>query len=371
MIETKKNNLTRVLRNGYEDKLIPLHSLDLSKCNTVNDIITAMRYSSFVSREAAVAADVLYEMAVDKECLRVLTISGAMTIAKMGLIICEMIENKMIDMIVCTGALMSHGLIENAGMMHFKNPRNITDEELYKKGYDRVHDTIELESNFNNAAELVYKVLERIDSNKPLSSFAITRELGKYLYACNKGRGILISANLHNVPVYIPAFTDSEMGLDFALFNRLRLRNNKKPLQFDSFLDLEDYTEKVFSAKKIGIFTIGGGVPRNWAQQVGPYLELIKMRLGGDKVYSTSKSKDDPYFKRFSYAVRICPDPVYLGGLSGCSYSEGVSWGKFVPESEGGKFSEVHSEATIALPFIVKAVLERIQEKENKVIKDV
>ena len=117
--------------------------------------------------------------------------------------------------------------------------------------------------------------------------------------------------------------------------------------------------------KKLGIFTIGGGVPRNWAQQVGPYLDLIRWRiLEKGKKESYFAKEGDPYFKRFNYAVRICPEPVYWGGLSGCSYSEGVSWGKFVPENEGGRFAEVLSDATIVWPIILKAVMERMEKNK-------
>ncbi|MGH9731201.1 MAG: deoxyhypusine synthase family protein, partial [Candidatus Acidiferrales bacterium] len=64
--------------------------------------------------------------------------------------------------------------------------------------------------------------------------------------------------------------------------------------------------------------------------------------------------------KRYNYGLRICPEPVHWGGLSGSTYTEAVSWGKFVPEDEGGKFAEVFEDATVALPLIVGAVLERI-----------
>ena len=134
---------------------------------------------------------------------------------------------------------------------------------------------------------------------------------------------------------------------------RRQIIKKEKPFQFNPFLDLEHYTEQIKKAKKIGIFTIGGGVPRNWAQQVGPYLDIIDKRIGHGGGY-----------KRFHYAVRICPEPVHWGGLSGCTYSEGVSWGKFVPENEGGKFAEVMADATIAWPIILKAVMERMDKKK-------
>ncbi len=63
--------------------------------------------------------------------------------------------------------------------------------------------------------------------------------------------------------------------------------------------------------------------------------------------------------RRFRYGVRICPEPVHWGGLSGCTYSEGVSWGKFLPPGEGGRFAEVLSDATVAWPLVVRAVIER------------
>jgi deoxyhypusine synthase len=160
---------------------------------------------------------------------------------------------------------------------------------------------------------------------------------------------VLSSAAERDVPVYVPAFTDSELGLDLAIANHLRVRAGRPAFSFDPFLDLDDYSERIRRQKTLGIFTIGGGVPRNWAQQVGPYLEILRSRLGKDEAVC-----------RFKYGVRICPEPVHWGGLSGCSYSEGVSWGKFVPEAEGGRFAEIFADATIALPLLVRAVMERL-----------
>ena len=102
----------------------------------------------------------------------------------------------------------------------------------------------------------------------------------------------------------------------------------------------------------VEIFTIGGGVPRNWAQQVGPYVDIRNLRLG----------REDPKVS-YHYGIRICPEPVHWGGLSGCTYSEGVSWGKMVPPSEGGSFAEVHSDATLVWPILVKALMERVPRK--------
>ena len=120
-------------------------------------------------------------------------------------------------------------------------------------------------------------------------------------------------------------------------------------LRFDPFEDFEKFADTMLATKRMGILTVGGGVPRNWSQQFGVYAELLARR-GYKKLP----------LKRYNYGVRICPEPVHWGGLSGSTYTEAVSWGKFVPPSEGGRFAEVPSDATIAWPLIVKAVQERL-----------
>ena len=96
-------------------------------------------------------------------------------------------------------------------------------------------------------------------------------------------------------------------------------------------------------------------MPRNWAQQVGPYLDLLERRVKGR----------EQGFRPFAYGVRICPDPVQWGHLSGCTYSEGVSWGKFLPRDRGGRWVEVLADATIAWPLILQAVLERLDARKR------
>jgi deoxyhypusine synthase len=159
----------------------------------------------------------------------------------------------------------------------------------------------------------------------------------------------LKSAYEKGVPVFVPAFTDSELGLDVALSNRMREAAGRHKLRFDPFEDLEHFASTLLRQKRLGIFTIGGGVPRNWSQQFGPFIELRHRRMG-----------ENVPLKRYHYGLRICPEPVYWGGLSGSPYSEAISWGKFVPPAEGGKFGEVFVDATVGLPLIVAAVLERL-----------
>ncbi len=350
-------------------KLIPLKAIDLNKYKTIDNLVSAMGYSSFGARTLSEATDIAYKMTKDKDCFRVLTLSGAMTIAQMSLVVCDMIENNMVNAIVTTGALISHGFIESIGLKHFKVPKNSTDRNLYLKQFNRVYDTLEAEENFDKMTETFYNILDSHENEDFVCSHKLCTWLGENFSKTTKKRGILKSAYNKNVPIFIPAFTDSEIGMSFARYNHKKTTNGKKQIVFNPFDDLEKYKQLIIDAKKIGIFTVGGGVPRNWAQQVCPYLEYFRInpKLKDKEIKKIRDKKrkiqdNDPYDKKFTYGIRICPEPVYWGGLSGCTYSEGISWGKFKSEDEAGMYAEVIADATIAWPIIIKAVLERLSK---------
>jgi deoxyhypusine synthase len=347
----------RQLHDGGDDGLQPLESLDLRAAGGVADILQRMSHTAFGGRELGEAFEILSAMADDPECIIVLTVSGAMTVGKMGLVLCEMINGGLAHIVICTGAIMAHGLSEAIGGLHYKHDPGIPDSQLYQWGYNRVYDTLEMEANLCRAEEVVRQVLDQFDWSRPTCSWQINREIGRQLFSQGQMPSILGCAFERGVPVYVPALTDSELGLDVATH---RLAQGFKPGDesdldaffdrapaYNPFLDLHDYTRRIHQAKRLGIFTIGGGVPRNWAQQVGPFSEIINMRLGAKLP-----------IPRFQYGVKICPEPAFWGGLSGCTYSEGVSWGKFLSPEEGGRFAEVHCDATIAWPLLVRGWLE-------------
>ncbi len=335
--------------DGWKHGLKPLQPIDVRKTKSFDQMLRAMAQTSFGGRNLGEAADVVYDMVMDPDCKVVMTLSGAMTIAKQGLLIAEMIEQGMVDAVVSTGALMCHGLSEQTGHTHFRHDPSWTDDELYDAGYNRVYDTLELEASLDDLALIIRDILKGYHPKHPVGSHDINREIGRHL-AKKPGRAVLKAAYQKNVPVYVPAFSDSELGLDLYMHNVLAKDEGHQPIQLDPLKEVGDWLDFCMKAKRLGIFTIGGGVPRNWAQQVGPLGELLNRR---------SKGKLGGLI-RFHYACRICPEPTHWGGLSGCTYSEGVSWGKFVPEAEGGKFAEVYADATIAWPILVRGVLERM-----------
>src|SRR5271165_3180387 len=108
-----------------------------------------MGNTAFTGRQVGEGADVLEAMARDKGCFVVMTLAGAMTVAKQGLIVADLIDRGIVNAVVSTGALMAHGLVEATGRAHFRANPELSDEELYERGYNRVYDTLEPEQNLD------------------------------------------------------------------------------------------------------------------------------------------------------------------------------------------------------------------------------
>src|SRR6202035_4085733 len=199
--------IDRQLHNPIEDRLIPLESLDLSSVRTVNDLVQAMGKTAFTGRQLGEAADVLEAMARDKECFVVMTLAGAMTVAKQGLVIAELIDRGIVNAIVSTGALMAHGLVEATGRAHFRHNPELSDEELYEAGYNRVYDTLEPEQNLDDVERVMAAVFGGWDADEVMCSYKLNRAIGAHLAKRGEERGILKSAYEKNVPVFVPAFS--------------------------------------------------------------------------------------------------------------------------------------------------------------------
>src|ERR1700723_3015546 len=147
--QSKKSATGRVLHDPVSDKLRPIFPLDLSKCRTIDELVRAMGDTAFTGRQIGDAADVLEAMARDKDCFVVMTLSGALTVAKMGLIFCDLIESGIVRAIVSTGALMAHWLVEATGLSHFRYDAKMDDRALFEAGYNRVYDTLEPDTNLD------------------------------------------------------------------------------------------------------------------------------------------------------------------------------------------------------------------------------
>lgn len=287
----------------------------------------------------------LLRMVDDPTYTLLFTMSGAMTIAQMGLVLTDMIEQEMIQSVTTTGAAMAHGLVASTGLSHYKHHPDISDAVLAKIKGNRVTDTIEPETNFDHIDEILHKVLLGINPSRPISPSEFHAKIGAYLAQHHPHEpGILKAAYQKGVPVFVPAFYDSELGNDVTTHNIIQGLQHKKKIRFDIEKDNLKLIDFVQNTRRMGIFSVGGGVPRNWTQNIAPLLEIAKERTGlplKEKMYSSG--------------IRIAPDEMHYGHLGGCTYAENMSWRKMDPN---GVFVQIKGDATISWPFMIKYVME-------------
>jgi deoxyhypusine synthase len=318
------------------------------KTHPVADLMDFLSTMPGVAVQVRQGAETLRLMMQKKGIIRFLTLSGAMTIAQMSLVFCEMIDRGMVHSITSTGALMAHGLVPGLGLKHYKYNPGDNDEKLAKLGLNRVTDVLEPETNFDHIDEIMRAALETFSGRQTISPSLLHAALGKYLEEhYPEHRAILLSAYRKNVPVFVPAFTDSELGNDVYCTNIIRQLTGKKRIVMDMEKDTARLLELMTSAPSAGIWTFGGGVPRNWTQNVSPLIEIYNNRIKGHGPRLP--------MRKYGFGTRCCPDRPHFGHLSGCTYEEGMSWRKF---HFNMKQSQIQADATQVEPFLVKYLMD-------------
>lgn len=336
--------------------LDPLKPLRVEDHRSLGDLLDAMADTGFGARELGHAWNVLRWISQQPRLPVVLTVSGAMTVAKMGPIFGSLIARGIVKAVVTTGALVTHSLVEELGFQHFKAHPPYNDADLRNDRLNRIYDTLEPEENLEALEDRVRRVFARLDQDGAYGSADIIRALASDILLEKQGNGLLAMAVRHDVPVFVPAFADSELGMYMFRYRHLGKGGGRIGPTYDGLEDLRQYAEWLARHREVAIMTIGGGAPRNWAQQMLPFLE-------SEDSWKVVSSRGLP---KMVAGIRICPDPDTLGHLSGSTYSEGVTWGKF-PSTRQKMFAEVHADATLTLPFLAKALFDYLDAGEEEI----
>jgi len=316
-------------------KIIPF---DVRKVKNVDDLLRNLSHCGFQGRNLGRGLDILEKMVKDENILTVLTLSGAMVPAGMGELICSLIENRLIDVIISTGANVIHDLVDAfSGIGHYQGTSEIDDNDLFEKRINRIYDVFLPEDNYQIAEiNILEKIKDTYTDEKNIST--TPSELFKKIGLNIKERCIISVAAKHDIPLFVPAFSDSEFALNLIKYSVREGYN----FQFDILKDVLKFADIIRESKEYGTLIIGGGVPRNWAQQVFPLLDQI----------------DHMETMGYNYSVRIHTATEYDGGLSGCTVSESKSWGKYHLES---KYVSIWCDATIALPILISGLYQRLK----------
>ncbi|WP_406660789.1 deoxyhypusine synthase [Methanolobus sp. ZRKC3] len=317
------------LHTFTKNPTIPLEVTDRS----VSELMDAMRSTGFQGRKLAESVAVWDSMLKEDNVTIFMGLSGAMVPAGMRKVVKYLIENRLIDCLVSTGANIFHDCHEALGLKHYVGSHIANDEELFEHGIDRIYDVFAYEEEFRDTDHFIADFVKQHEG-KIYSSREFIRLLGKEISEKGDSDSIIASAYKHNVPIFIPALCDSSIGIGITIARRKGYN-----LNIDQIKDVDEITQMVEMSDRTGVVYIGGGVPKNFIQQT----EVVASIMGHE-------------VKGHEYAIQYTADAPHWGGLSGCTFDEAISWGKIAKEA---KKIQVFVDATIALPIVTHALNEK------------
>jgi deoxyhypusine synthase len=314
----------------------PTRPIEVKAGMYVSELLEGLEGCSFQGRQLALAAKIWAE-ALDDDIIVWLGLAGAMVPAGMRKVLVTLMERRLIDVVVSTGANLYHDFYETAGSHHFLGSASADDVELRREKIDRIYDTYADEDGFVRLDRQVGRWAAKTLEDRPYTTREFLHLLGKEASRVSKGeKGVLSTAYRTGVPVYCPAIGDSSIGIGLAGLERT--------VMFDMIGDVQE-TARIAAMKPSMVIYVGGGTPKNFIQQT----EVTNMVLGMD-------------VEGHRYAIQFVVDAPHWGGLSGCTFDEAISWGKIAVNA---KRVTVVCDGSIALPIVTAAVLTRRRGKKR------
>ncbi len=304
-------------RKAAAPKTPPVEQISVQPGETIESLVGKWANTGFTAKRIARACDIYWKMVTTPNCKKFFALAGAMVPVGMQQVIIDFIREGFIDVLVSTGANLTHDLAECLGFRHQQGHTatgQMKDGDLFDSRMNRIYDVFMP----NEVYESMEDFVKTLEFPKNISVRELLKSIGKSL--ANQPRdSILKAAAEKNIPIFCPAFADSGLGMQL-MFN-LRGIN---PNHFD---DLQEMINIAWDANPAGICIVGGGVPKNYIMQ--------------SMQFSPASAQ---------YAIQITMDRPEPGGLSGAELREAISWGKVNKEAE---FVDVICDATVALPIIL------------------
>lgn len=322
----------------------PIEHLDLERVKSVADLVDQYKGISFQARALGACASVLERAMTDPGCTVFFGAAGALTPGGLRKVLRDLVEFGLVDVVVTTGAIAYHDFYEAHGHRHYKSSPDADDILLREHFLNRVYDTVADEALFRECDQEIAAMADAL-APRPYSSREILLEMGK---VAAKDRNSLVGACYRKgVPYFVPALNDSSIGIALAKHHRDRTAAGKTPIAVDSIRDNVEIVQILEKAERTGVFYVGGGTPKNYISQTEVILEVLGF-------------PEKPHM----YAAQITTDVPQWGGLSGCTFEESQSWGKFHRDA---KMAQCLVEATIGLPLLVGYLLQkRVHEKRTQ-----
>jgi deoxyhypusine synthase len=275
-------------------------------------------------------------------CTILMGMSGAMVPAGMRRLVVYMIENRLIDCLVSTGANFFHDIHETRGYFHYQGSPASDDVALADNLIDRMYDVLADEAKFREHDRWIGAFAASLDQSRPYTTREFLHLLGLELAKTAKEDGIVSAAAKAGVPLFCPAVGDSSIGIGVAV-NRYEGGNR---LVFDVVGDVLEITRIVADSPDTGVIYFGGGTPKNFVQQTEVVAIIMNTGKEGHK-----------------YAVQVVTDAPHWGGLSGCTFEEAQSWGKIHKDA---MMVDCHCDSTIAMPILVSGLAQHPELFRNR-----
>jgi deoxyhypusine synthase len=299
-------------------------------------IVDAYRRMAYSARTLAQAADIYSAMLADRQCAVILTLAGSLISAGLKRAIVTLVENRMVDAIVSTGAnIVDQDFFEGLGFRHYAAPGSpehppADDPTLRSLMIDRIYDTYIDEEELRACDEATREVFDGLPP-RAYSSRELIDAMGAYLAERHPGNeSIVLSAHRERVPVFCPAFSDCSAGFGIVLHQTERRAAGRPFVTFDSGADFRELTEIKLACRDTGLLMLGGGVPKNFAQDIVVAAELLGERRGAGAAVPMHK-----------YAIQLTVADSRDGALSGSTLREACSWGKVDVAHEQMVFGEL------------------------------
>ena len=305
-----------------------IEHIDIKEHNVV-PLVEAMSRMAFSARDLGRAAHIYDTMLQEENCAVILCLAGSLISAGLKQVLVDLIEHNMVDAIVSTGAIIvDQDFFEALGFKHYKGDIFMDDDVLRRLAIDRIYDTYIDEDQLRICDATCGEIADSLEP-RPYSSREFIREMGRYLQKRGKTKNsVVLSAFEKGVPIFVPAFSDCSAG--FGLIHH-QYKHPEKHLSIDSAKDFLELTKVKIDSKQSGLFMIGGGVPKNFAQDTVVAGDYLGFDVGMHK-----------------YAVQVTVADDRDGALSGSTLKEANSWGKV----DLGAEQMVYAEATTAVPLI-------------------
>ena len=302
-----------------------VNQINITKDMKISDLINQFDESGVLGAgRVARACNILTDMIEDEDMKVFMSLGGPLIPGGMRNIITKMIKEGHVDLIVSSGANITHDLVEAFGGSHYRHEGK-DDEELNEEGIGRIADINVGSDDFTIFETEITKIFEQIASER--QSISIQELLHEIGLLVEDENSFVATAARNNVPIFAPGLIDSMMGLQLWIFNQ------DHDFVVDAVADMHYLSDIVFEAEKVGAVLLGGGLTKH-------YTLASNVIKGG-----------------LDAAIQITMDRPEAGSLGGAPLEEAKSWAK---ARCGSSLASVVGDVTIIFPLIYAAALDNI-----------